>query len=99
MQKAGIKEGLIEIAPQFGIMDGGGILVTEVVQRGAAGSEDIQVKDIIVEANESRVNSTEELAIIIRGIKQGERLLLLVKRGNSYIYRSLRLSDSPDLPR
>lgn len=100
-EKLGIKTKTLnpEIAPQFGVMDGGGILVTEVVQRGAAGSEDIQVKDIIVEANESRVNSTEELAIIIRGIKQGERLLLLVKRGNSYIYRSLRLPDSSGLPR
>lgn len=100
-EKLGIKTKTLnpEIAPQFGIMDGGGILVTEVVQRGAAGSEDIQIKDIIVEANESRVNSTEELAIIIRGIKQGERLLLLVKRGNSYIYRSLRLPDSSGLPR
>ncbi|TAL27451.1 MAG: Do family serine endopeptidase [Nitrospirae bacterium] len=88
-----------EIAPQFGIMDGGGILVTEVIQRGAAGSEDMQVKDIIVEANEGRVNSTEELALIIRGIKPAERLLLLVKRGNSYIYRSLRLPDSSDLPK
>ena len=99
-EKLGIKTKTLnpEIAPQFGIMDGGGILVTEVIQRGAAGSEDIQVKDIIVEANGSRVNSTEELAIIIRGIKPGERLLLLVKRGNSYIYRSLRLSDSSGSP-
>lgn len=87
-----------EMAPQFGIMDGGGVLVTEVIQRGAAGSEDLLVKDIIVEANEGRVNSTEELAISIRGVKPGERLLLLVKRGNNYIYRSLRLSDSPEAP-
>lgn len=95
-EKLGIKTKTLnpEIAPQFGIMDGGGILVTEVVQRGAVGSEDLQVKDIIVEANEIRVNSTEELAMSLRGIKPDERLLLLVKRGNSYIYRSLRLSAS-----
>jgi S1-C subfamily serine protease len=74
-------------------MDGGGALVTEVTQKGTKASEDIQVRDIIIEANGIRINSTEELAIIIRGMKSGERLLTLLKRGSSYLYRSLRVRE------
>jgi S1-C subfamily serine protease len=74
-------------------MDGGGVMVTEVTQKGIKTSEDIQVRDIIIEANGSRINSTEEFAIIIRNIKSGERLLMLLKRGNSYLYRSIRVRE------
>ncbi len=91
-EKMGIKTKTIgpEIASQFGIM-GGGILVTEVIQKGASMSEDIQPRDIIVEINGIRVNSTDELAVIIRGMKPDERFLMLIKRGNGYLYRSFRL--------
>lgn len=92
-EKLGIKTKTLgpEIASQFGIMDGGGILVTEVIQKGASMSEDIQPRDIIVEVNGNRVNSTDELAVIIRGMKPDERFLMLIKRGNGYLYRSFRL--------
>jgi serine protease Do len=94
-EKLGLKTKTVnpEIASQFGIMDGGGVMVTEVTQKGIKTSEDIQVRDIIIEANGSRINSTEEFAIIIRNIKSGERLLMLLKRGNSYLYRSIRVRE------
>jgi len=92
-ERLGIKTKTInpEIAPQFGIMDGGGVIITDVSQRGAKASEEIQIRDIIIEANGNRVNSTEELSVFIKEIKPGERLLMLIKRGNSYLYRSLRV--------
>jgi len=94
-EKLGLKTKTIspEIALQFGIMDGGGALVTEAAQKGPKTTEDVQVRDIIIEANGVRINSTEELAIIIRGMKSGERLLTLLKRGSSYLYRSLRVRE------
>ncbi|HBU05080.1 MAG TPA: hypothetical protein DEA95_00330 [Nitrospiraceae bacterium] len=64
-------------------MDGGGVLITEVTQKGTKTGEDVQVRDIIIEANGNRINSTEEFAIIIKGMKSGERLLTLLKHGNS----------------
>ncbi|RJQ41612.1 MAG: Do family serine endopeptidase [Nitrospiraceae bacterium] len=94
-EKLGLKTKTInpEIAPQFGIMDGGGVLITEVAQGATKAGEDILVKDIIVEAGGSRINSTEEFAIIIKGLKSGERILTLLKRGSSYLYRSLRVRE------
>ena len=94
-EKLGLKTKTInpEIASQFGIMDGGGALITEVTQKGTKTGEDVQVRDIIIEANGSRINSTEEFAIIIKDMKSGERLLTLLKRGNSYLYRSIRVRE------
>lgn len=33
------------------------------------------------------------ISIIIKDIKSGERLLALIKRGNSYLYCSLRVRE------
>lgn len=91
--RLGIKTKTInpEIAHQFGIMDGGGVLVTEVIQGGVVESEGIQAGDIILEVNKERVNSTDETATIVKSLRPGENLLLLVRRGNGYIYFSFRL--------
>ncbi len=51
------------------------------------------ISRVKIEANGSRINSTEEFAIIIKGMKSGERILTLLKRGNSYLYRSIRVRE------
>lgn len=93
--KLGIKTKTInpEIAHQLGIMDGGGVIITDINQKGSASKEDIQIKDIIVEANGRRINSTEELAVVIKNLKPGEKIPVLLKRGNSYFYGSLRIKN------
>lgn len=90
-EKAGIKTKTLtpEIAPQFGIMDGGGALITEVVRKGT----NLKAGDIIIEANGIRVNSTKELALVIREAKPAERLVVFIKRGSGYLYGSLNLGE------
>ncbi len=80
-----------EIANQFGIMDGGGVIITGINPKGPASKEDIQVKDIIIEANGRRINSTDELVLVVKNLKNGEKFPVLLKRGGSYFYSSLRI--------
>lgn len=82
-----------EIAHQFGIMDGGGVIITDINPKGPASKEDIQTKDIIIEMNGRRINSTDELAAVVKNLKSGEKIPVLLKRGSGYFYGGLKVEN------
>jgi serine protease Do len=73
---------------QLGI--GNGVLVEEA--SGAAAKAGIQPGDVVMAVNNQEVNSAEQLAKLLG---EGERksVALLVKRGDTAHYKSLRLDD------
>ncbi len=79
------------IAEQFGIRDGGAVLVLGVIDNSPAERQNIQKGDVILEVNRKRVTSTEEMASVIKELDTGDNVLLLMKRNRSYVYVSIRL--------
>ena len=79
------------IAEQFGIRDGGAVVVLNVADGSPAARENIQRGDIILEVNRKRVTSIEEMASVIKGLDKGDTILFLIKRSTGYIYVSIRL--------
>jgi serine protease Do len=79
------------IAEQFGIKDGGGVVVVDVTEEGPAMREDIHRGDIILEVNRKRVASIEEMASTLKDLEKGDAVLLLIKRKSGYLYISLRV--------
>ncbi len=79
------------IAEQFGIRDGGAVLVLGVIDNSPAQRQNIRKGDVILEVNRKRVTSTEEMASVIKKLDKGDAVLLLMKRNTGYIYVSIRL--------
>ncbi|HEC97339.1 MAG TPA: DegQ family serine endoprotease [Nitrospirae bacterium] len=79
------------IAEQFGVRDGGAVLVLGVTDNSPAERQNIKKGDVILEVNRKRVTSAEEMASEIKGLNKGDSVLLLMKRNRGYIYVSIRL--------
>jgi len=78
-------------AEQYGIKDGGGVIVTDVREDGPAARANIKKGDIILQINRDRVTTVEELATQLRDVEKGDTILLLIKKKTGYIYSSIRL--------
>lgn len=79
------------IAEQYGIKDGGAIMVTGVDEMSPASRENIRKGDIILEVNRKRVSSVEEMATLLKDIRRGEPVILLLKRNSGYVFVSLKV--------
>ncbi len=79
------------IAEQFGIRDGGAVLVLGVAANSPAERQNIKKGDIILEVNRKRVTSMEEMAAVVKEMEKGDSVLLLLKRNTGYIYVGIRL--------
>lgn len=79
-----------DLARQFGIDEGKGVLVTGVEQGSLAAMSNLQPGDLIVEADRKPVSSVDELQSILG--KDREQILLLIKRKSSSIFLVFRLS-------
>ena len=91
-KKLGVRSKTItpEIANQFGIMDGGGILVTRLSD-DTPEKDRLRQGDIIVEANRERVMSVGEFAEILMDLKEGDSILMLVRRPQAYQYVTMKV--------
>ena len=70
-------------------MDGGGVLVADMVRGGVAADVGIRPGDLIVSINRKRIANTAEYQKIVRQA-QGRTLIILVRRGDSSIYFALK---------
>ncbi len=79
------------IAEQYGIKDGGAVIVVGVAEGSMAEEENIHKGDIIIEVNRKRITTVEELADLVKDLRKGDSVLLLLKRASGYIYISLKV--------
>ncbi len=85
---------LAELTPQlkrqFGISGKSGVVVVSVEPGSLADQAGIQPGDIIREANHKSIGNLGELRSAIAGLRQGQPLLLLMKRGSQTFYVTMR---------
>ncbi len=71
---------------QFQLKERSGVVVVSVVRGGIAEQAGIQAGDIIKEVNRTAVRNVTDYRTVLRQIKSGASLLLLVKRGDNSFY-------------
>jgi formylglycine-generating enzyme required for sulfatase activity/type II secretory pathway component PulC len=74
------------VAELQGIWDGGAVIVSETPEGTLGTAGEIKKGDIILEINNRRVFSVDDLASVLEGLGSGEKALILIKRGNRFIY-------------
>ncbi|MDO8446848.1 MAG: DegQ family serine endoprotease [Deltaproteobacteria bacterium] len=79
-----------EIAKYFSLEDTTGLIVTDVEADSAAGNAGIAKGDIIKEVNKVPVKNLSDYKSALKGIK-GNTVLLLVKRGESTLFVTLKI--------
>ncbi|MBA4397230.1 MAG: peptidase [Syntrophus sp. (in: bacteria)] len=84
-----------EMAAHFGLADKSGVVVTQVKEGGAAEESGLRTQDIILQINRIKIKSMKDyLAEIARGGPE-EILLILVKRGETTFFLTLRKEGAP----
>ena len=87
-----------EMAAHFGLADKTGVVVTQVKEGGAAEEAGLRTQDIILQINRIKITSMKDyLAEISRGGPE-EILLILVKRGETTFFLTLRKEGAPKSP-
>lgn len=87
-----------EMAAHFGLADKTGVVVTQVKEGGAAEESGLRIQDIILQINRIKIKSMKDyLAEIARGGPE-EILLILVKRGETTFFLTLRKEGAPKSP-
>ncbi len=79
-----------EIARQLGIEAGTGVLVRSVKSGSVAEDAGVQPGDVILEVNRKAVKSVEAFKDAVGGVKKGESLLFLVRRGDATVFLALK---------
>jgi serine protease Do len=75
-----------EAARQLGLRGAEGVLVGTVEDGGPADSAGIQPGDVIREVNRQKVRTVAEFERVTRGLKEGDRVTLLLQRGTSALF-------------
>jgi len=85
-----------EEARKLGLAPGTGLGVTEVEQGSLADEAGLKAGDVILEANQTPVHSLDGLKAVLEGdAKKKGVALLLVRRGQQTLFRSVPLQDKP----
>ncbi len=75
-----------EVAHQLGLSSNEGVVVARVEDGSAAADAGVQRGDVIREVNRQRVRSLADYERLTRDVKDGDRLTLLLQRGQMSLY-------------
>lgn len=82
-----------ELAQQMGLSpDEQGVLISDVQPGSSAAEAGLQAGDVIKEVNRQPVQNRADYKEALANVKQGEGLLLLIKRGSGSFYVALKSS-------
>jgi serine protease Do len=85
-----------EMAEYYGLKDRKGVLVADVFKGDPADKAGIQAKDIILEINDQRVETSRQLTSMIAGLKVGETATVEVFRDGKKKTFSVKLAKRND---
>jgi len=85
-----------ELAEYYGISDKKGVLVTEVFDGDPADKAGIKAKDIIVEVDGKKVNSSRELSMAIANTNVGKRTAITVLRNGREKTLYVKIAERTD---
>jgi serine protease Do len=80
-----------EKAKRYGIQDSEGLLVVDVDYNSPAGEAGLRQGDIILEVDRVKMKTENDFESRVKTYKPGDKILLLIKRGRSAIYTTLRI--------
>jgi serine protease Do len=83
-----------EEAQALGLAKPIGLLVLEVVPGSAAAQVDLQPGDVVIEANQTAVNTADQLRHVVATAKPKGLVMLLIKRQGHNLFRAVTL-DKP----
>ena len=75
-----------DIARQLGYKDENGVVVTDVVGGSPADDAGLQSGDLIKSVNRESVESVQDFNRAVKGLKSGDSVALLIRRGEGAIY-------------
>jgi serine protease Do len=90
-----IQEVTPEIAEQFNLEKAEGVLVGDVIEDSPAEEAGLVRGDVIVEVNQTKVNTPQELQDAIRALEIGEKAQLRVKREGQESIFVVKLAEMP----
>ena len=79
-----------ELARRHGFSNTKGVIVTEIQPGGPADQAGIEVGDVIREVNQRPVNTAKDFEQSARQSKRGDRVVLLVQRGDNTVFLALK---------
>jgi serine protease Do len=79
-----------EVARQFGIEEGKGVLITGIDPSGTAAAAGLRPGDLILEMNGREIASLKDYRAALAQVKSGQILRLLIRRGESLLYTTVR---------
>ncbi len=79
-----------EVARSLGISAGKGAVVTAVEPAGPAADANIRLGDLVLEVNGKEIANAAAYAQAIKGLKPGQVLRLLLQRGESLLYTTIK---------
>jgi serine protease Do len=88
-----VKEITPELAQHFGLSEKSGVVVVEVDDNSPAGEAGIRQGDIIVEIDQQPMKNIDDYGKKIQQYKKGDTILLLLKRGGSTLYLTLKIRE------
>ncbi|ABC81544.1 trypsin-like peptidase domain-containing protein [Anaeromyxobacter dehalogenans] len=75
-----------DVARQFGVEPGDGVVVVDVTEGGPADRAGIRRGDVILEANRQKVTRPEDMRSAVAKLKEGDMALLRVRRGDAAVF-------------
>lgn len=85
-----------QLGDYFGVKDGAGVLVTEVIEDSPAAKSGLKAGDVIVKVGDTEVDSPDALHEAMRDTKPGDDLKLTVLRKGSQKSLTAKLGDMPE---
>jgi serine protease Do len=79
------------LAERFGVEPGRGVVVTEVKPNSTAGLIGIEEGDVILEVNKSEVSSAEQYERMMKRLKKGQKVVMLLVRKGDLFYLSAQV--------
>jgi serine protease Do len=80
-----------DIATQYGVSKGEGVIVISVGSGTAAEDAGIMRGDVIHEINGKHVKNAEDFNNIVKTIRKNEQVVILIERGNSMLYLAFNI--------
>ena len=80
-----------DLADNLGYKDDRGVVVVNVVSGSAADDAGLQKGDLIKEVNKAPVRSARDFDEKIRGLKKGDSVAFLVRRGKNTFFAALTI--------
>ena len=78
------------MADRYGLQDTEGVLVTGIEPASSAAESDLRRGDVILEVNGKNTENIDAFRAAVAKVKKDEVLRLLIKRGDSILYTTLK---------